>query len=270
MRRRLRPRHAATPRPPHLRLAAGVRQVGPYRLHAVQAGAGAEAVVLLHGLSGSGRWWSRNLPALARRYRVAAPDSVGFGRSRAAGPLPDFDALADVLAEWMRAAGLAPAHVVGHSMGGQLAVHLAVRHPEVVRRLVLACAAGVPRPRGPRELLRFALELAPPARWGDPRFFPVIVGDALTAGPRSILRALVHIIRDDVRPLLPRIAVPTLLVWGVHDRLVPPEHGRVMRAAIPGSRLLVIERAAHNVMVDRPGAFNRAVLRFLAGGEVGD
>jgi pimeloyl-ACP methyl ester carboxylesterase len=243
--------------------------VGPYLLHAVQAGAGDEAVVLLHGLSGSGRWWARNVPALARHYRVAAPDTVGFGRTRATGPLPDFDALADVLAEWMRASGLAPAHVVGHSMGGQLAIHLAVRHPELVRRLVLACAAGIPRPRGPRELLRFAMELAPPARWGDPRFFPVIVGDALLAGPRSILRALMHIIHDDVRPLLPKIQAPTLIVWGAEDRLVPPEHGRTMRETIPGARLLVISHAAHNVMVDRPGRFNRAVLRFLAGGEVG-
>jgi pimeloyl-ACP methyl ester carboxylesterase len=159
---------------------------------------------------------------------------------------------------------------VGHSMGGQLAIHLAVRHPDVVSRLVLADAAGIPRPRSPRELLRFARDLAPPATWGDPRFIPVIVGDALAAGPRSILRALSHILHDDVRPLLPRIAAPTLLVWGERDSLIPLEYGEAMRELVPGARLLVIQRAAHNVMVDRPAAFNRAVLRFLRGGVVGE
>jgi pimeloyl-ACP methyl ester carboxylesterase len=270
MRRALR-RPPWTPRPdPRLRLRSAVRGVGPYRVFSLEAGAGAQAVVLVHGLSGSGRWWSRNLPALARRYRVAVPDVVGFGRSRWPGPLPDFDGLADVLAEWMSATGVAPAHLVGHSMGGQLALHLAHRHPGHVSRLVLVDPAGIPRARGPRQLLRFALELASPARWGDPLFLPVMVGDAVVAGPRTIVRALLHILRDDVRPLLPHIHVPTLLVWGERDSLVPLEHARQMRQAIPDSRLLILRGAAHNAMVDRPARFNRAVLRFLRGETVGE
>jgi pimeloyl-ACP methyl ester carboxylesterase len=270
MRRAIRRPPWTRPPDPRLRLRASLRGVGPYRVYALEAGSGAQAVVLVHGLSGSGRWWARNLPALARRYRVAVPDVVGFGRSRWPGPLPDFDGLADVLAEWMAETGVAPAHLVGHSMGGQLALHLAARHPAHVSRLVLVDAAGIPRARGPRELLRFALELASPARWGDPFFIPVIVGDAVTAGPRTIFRALLHILRDDVRPLLPRIDVPTLLVWGDRDSLVPLEHGRQMRAVIPGSRLVVLPGAAHNAMVDRPAEFNRAVLRFLRGEPVGE
>jgi pimeloyl-ACP methyl ester carboxylesterase len=119
-------------------------------------------------------------------------------------------------------------------------------------------------------MLRFALELASPARWGDPLFLPVIVGDAVIAGPRTIFRALLHILRDDVRPLLPRIAAPTLIVWGERDYLVPPEHAHQMRAAIPNSRLVVLRRASHNAMVDRPADFNRAVLRFLRGETVGE
>jgi pimeloyl-ACP methyl ester carboxylesterase len=267
----------ALPRPPwstrtdpRLRLRSAVRGVGPYRVFSLEAGGGQQSVVLIHGLSGSGRWWSRNLPALARRFHVAVPDVVGFGRSRWPGPLPDFDRLADVLAEWMSETGVAPAHVIGHSMGGQLALHLAARHPRHVERLVLVAPTGIPRARGPREVLRFALEAVSPARWGDPRFFPVMVGDAVTAGPRNIFRALLHILRDDVRPLLPTISVPTLLVWGRYDYLVPPEHGREMRERIPGSRLVVLRDAAHNAMVDRPAEFNRAVLRFLAGRTVGE
>lgn len=244
--------------------------VGAYRVHSVQAGTGEECVVLLHGLSGSSRWWFRNLEAFAARFRVFVPDVIGFGRTRRAGPLPDIPGVAAVLAEWMEAVGAPRAHVVGHSMGGQLALHLAARFPGRVERLVLVDAAGIPRPLGPRGLLRFAREVSPPRRWGDPAFLPVILGDSLRAGPLTVLRALSHIVRDDVRPLLGEVEAPTLVVWGEGDHIVPLEHGRTMRERIPGSRLLVLKRAAHNPMVDRPEDFNAAVLSFLGGEEVGE
>src|SRR4051812_3534188 len=249
---------------------ATVTEVGAYRIHWVDAGAGAETVVLLHGLSGSARWWQRNIPALAVARRVAVPDVIGFGRSRLRGRLPDVPAVADVLAEWLASISPDPVHLVGHSMGGHLAIHVAARHPERVRRLVLVDAGGVPRARTPRNLLRLAFEAGPPRRWGDPRFLPVIWRDALVAGPFTVLRGLRNVLADDVRPLLPRIAAPTLIVWGARDGLVPLEHGRLMRRTIPGARLLVIPRAYHNCMVDRPTEFNAAVLRFLDGEEVGE
>lgn len=270
------PTPAASPRGvrwggvPGLLRAARVRC---YSVHWVDLGAGeGPPVILLHGLSGSSRWWKRNAPALSARHRVVAPDVIGFGRTRCPGRMPSIAELADVLAGWMEEAGIGRAHVVGHSMGGQLAVHLAARHPERVERLVLVDSAGIPRPRplAPRALAQFALGLAPPRRWGDPVFLPVIAGDALVAGPRVILQAVGRILRDDVRPLLSRVEAPTLIVWGEHDRVIPLEHGEELRTEIPGARLLVLRDAAHNPMVDRPEAFNTAVLDFLAGDEVGE
>src|SRR5437870_3431829 len=82
-----------------LGLGARTSDVGAFRVHWVEAGAGGETVVLLHGLSGSSRWWQRNLPALAARRRVIVPDVIGFGRSRAPGPLPAVGEIAEVLAE---------------------------------------------------------------------------------------------------------------------------------------------------------------------------
>jgi pimeloyl-ACP methyl ester carboxylesterase len=262
-----RARHAHAPAAARRRV---VDDVGPYRVHALEAGSGAECVVLLHGLSGSSRWWHRTMDAFARRYRVLVPDVVGFGRTRCPGPLPGIPELAAILGEWMEMRGARGAHVVGHSMGGQLAVHLAAARPDLVSRLVLVDAAGIRRPVSPATVLRFAREVAPPVRWGDPVFLPVIVRDALTAGPRNILRALRHILADDVRPLLPRITAPTLVLWGGRDTIVPVAHAADFRAGIPGARLIVLPRAAHNPMVDRPGEFNRAVLRFLAGRAVGE
>jgi pimeloyl-ACP methyl ester carboxylesterase len=245
--------------------------LGDFRIHWAETGEGDEAVVLLHGLSGSARWWARNIRALAARYRVLVPDVIGFGRSRLpASRLPAVPEVAATLAQWVQLAAGEPAHVVGHSMGGQLAIHLAARSGDCVRRLALVDSAGLPRPLTPRNVMRFAYEVAPPRRWGDPTFLPVIVGDALAAGPWTLLRAIRHILGDDVRPLLGELRQPTLLLWGEHDTIIPLSHGREMRRMIPGSRLLVLPGAYHNPMVDRPDAFNEALLSFLSGEEIGE
>jgi pimeloyl-ACP methyl ester carboxylesterase len=243
--------------------------VAPFEIHSLEFGTGEEQVVLLHGLSGSALWWRRNVPALAKRYRVVLPELVGFGRSPAPRRLPPVAETADLLDGWMGELGLQRVHLVGHSMGGQIAIHLAARHPSRLDRLVLVDAAGIPRPLTPRNALRFAMEVGPLWRWGDPRFLPTVVRDALIAGPRTVVGAIAHILRDDVRPLLARITAPTLIVWGERDNLVPLLHGAELRQRIPHAQLAVLRGAGHNPMVDRAADFNRVLLRFLGGESVG-
>jgi pimeloyl-ACP methyl ester carboxylesterase len=243
--------------------------VPPFEIHSLEFGSGEQEVVLLHGLSGSAGWWHRNVPDLARHYRVLLPELIGFGRSRRSSPLPGMAATSELLDRWMAKMELGTVQVIGHSMGGQIAIHLAARYPYRVDRLVLADAAGIPRPLNPAAVLRFAFQAAPLWRWGDPRFLPTIARDTWTAGPRTVLAAIAHILTDDVRPLLGQIRAPTLIVWGEGDALVPLDHARQMRSGIRDSRLAVVRGASHNVMIDRPGEFNRAVLRFFGGESVG-
>jgi len=250
--------------------AVSVTRVGGYEIHAVEFGSAGTPILLVHGLSGSSRWWYRNVAGLAEEHRVVIPDLIGFGRTRRPRlRLPTLDAVAEVFVGWMDALELERPHLVGHSMGGQMAIHLAANHPDRVDRLVLVDAAGIPRPLAPAKLLRFAAEVAPLWRWGDPRFLPVIARDALRAGPWTIAQAIAHILRDDVRPLLPRIQAPTLIVWGERDTLVPLSNSWDMRQAIPDSQLAVLRGASHNPMVDRPADFNRLLLRFFDGETVG-
>jgi pimeloyl-ACP methyl ester carboxylesterase len=107
------------------------------------------------------------------------------------------------------------------------------------------------------------------ARYARPTFFPVLVRDALYAGPLTLWRATRDLLAEDVRGDLGRVGAPTLLVWGERDPLIPPSIGDVMRAEIPNSRLLVIEGAGHNPMFDCPEDFNGALLAFLAEKTVG-
>ena len=238
-------------------------QVRDYRIHSLHTGTG-EPVVLLHGLSGSVRWWRHTVPALAEHYEVHVPELVGFGRSRPAlrqFAIPD---LAIIIGEWLQAAGLPRVRLIGHSMGGQIAVHLATAAPQMLERLVLADASGIPRRLAAVEAARLVAELIPPRAWGAPAFLPRIAVDALRTGPRTLLRATRGLLTDDIRPLLPQITTPTLVIWGAHDPLTPVSNAHTIADAIPNAKLVILERAAHNVMIDRPADFNRAVLEFFA------
>jgi pimeloyl-ACP methyl ester carboxylesterase len=235
--------------------------VGEFRIHSEHTGIG-PSVVLLHGLSGSRRWWRYTAPVLARRYRVHIPELVGFGGSRGAARQPTIPEMAAVVAEWLDSVCVGDYRLVGHSMGGQIGLHVAARH-RVPERLVLAAATGLPRPLTLREAAQFVAGALPPRRWGAPLFMPVIAADALRAGPRALVLATQYLLQDDVRPLLHRITCPTLIVWGGLDPLVPLAHGEAFAHNIAGARLVVLPDAAHNPMADRPSEFNRVVLDFL-------
>ncbi len=235
-----------------------------FRVHSVHAGTGAP-VVLLHGLSGSHRWWLETIPALlASGFRVHVPELVGFGGSRRAARQPDLEEMAELVRRWLGAMGLERAHLVGHSMGGQVSIHLAALHPECVDRLVLVSASGIPRSMTLREAARFVSEVALPRAWIRPRFVTTVALDAFLAGPRALALATRYILNDDVRPLLPGITCPTLLLWGALDPLTPLEQGARMAAALPDARLVVLPRAAHIPMIEEPRRFNAALVEFLA------
>lgn len=237
-------------------------QIGRYRIHALHTGAG-DHLLLLHGLSGSSGWWRHNVPALAERFRTHTPDLVGFGRSKAWTAQPTIPEMAQIVEQWMDLQSIEQTHLIGHSMGGQIAIHIAAKSPQRVRKLVLVSSAGIPRKLSMSALAHFMAEVIPPRRWGNRAFLPTIARDALRAGPRAFLGATSLLLRDDVRPLLPLIQAPTLLIWGKLDPLTPFMHGEFMAQHIPAARLLTFEDAAHMPMVDRPERFNREVLHFL-------
>jgi pimeloyl-ACP methyl ester carboxylesterase len=237
-------------------------QVGDYRIHALHTGTG-DALLLLHGLSGSAGWWRHNVPAFAQHFRTHTPDLVGFGRSRGRIVQPSIADMARIVETWLDLQQIERTHLIGHSMGGQIAIHLATQSPQRIRNLVLVAAAGIPRALSMTAAARFIAELVPPRRWGNPAFLPTIAADALRAGPRALLRATSYILRDDVRPLLSKISAPVLLVWGRHDPMTPLTQGEYMAQHIPGARWLVFDDAAHMPMVDQPARFNEQVLQFL-------
>ncbi len=215
-------------------------------------------LLLIHGLSGSVGWWRRNIPVLSEHYTVYAVELRGFGANRGR-VLPLVEA-PEALVELMDAMDLDRPHLVGHSMGGQISLHLAAEHPERVNGLVLVTPSGLLR----RSLVSMALRLPLATRYGALDFTPTLVYDALRAGPRNLLSAALALLRDDVEALLDKIAAPTLVIAGERDMLVPPSICATIAAGIRGARYLELAGAGHNVQWDRAQAFNEAVLNFLA------
>lgn len=229
-----------------------------------QWGSSGPPVVLIHGLSGSWRWWRRNVGALSRAHRVYVLDLSGYGhtlawRQRSLGVRAD----AALIARWLEAQHLTQVTLIGHSMGGHIALHTAALAPERVGTLVLACASGLLRDHP----VRAALHLPRAAVTGRPSFLPVVLADSARAGLPNLWRSASRLLRDSVQEVLPSIQARTLVIWGARDALVPAALGRQLAAAIAGAQYVEVPRAGHVVMVDQPEAFNEAVLEFLMAGE---
>ena len=216
-------------------------------------------LILLHGLSGSGRWWSRNVPAFAANFRTYTVDLPGFGQSRQT-RWSRLDGTADRIADWITAEGLPRAHIAGHSLGGAVAARLASRYSDRVDRLVLVNAAI--QPRGTRRRVR-AMDVVPTLRGGSSGFTPMLVRDLLRSHPQSFVRATVDALQTDWVSHLTHIKAPTLVVWGERDALTPLALGHGIADTVTDAQLIVLPNAGHNPMWECAGAFNAEVLRFL-------
>jgi pimeloyl-ACP methyl ester carboxylesterase len=239
------------------------------------------ALVLLHGYVGDGpTTWRRQLDELSDEFTVVAWDAPGAGRSSDPPERFGLYAYADCLAGFLQKVRLDTACVAGLSFGGILALALQRRHSARSSALILASAyAGWTGslPHGVAEQrLRQALALAagPPEAFVAallPTMFsktmPCDTVDDFRASmhafhPRGF-RAMAHASAEDVRDVLPRVAVPTLLVYGERDVRAPRTVAEALQAAISGSRLVVLPDAGHVCNVEAPDEFNVAVRGFL-------
>lgn len=254
-------------------------RVGEFDIAYQQVGRG-PSLVFLHGALCDGRVWRRQLAELADEFTVVAWDEPGAGGSSEVPENFGLADYADCLAAFIDALELAPAHVAGLSWGGVLAQELYRRHPECVASLILAdtyagwkgslpeeeCAARLAASRqvsslAPDEFIRFYLpgllaESAPETVAGE--LFSIMSD----FDPVSALNVAAAVAACDHRDLLPRIAVPTLLLWGEADARSPLNVAEQLRDGIPGARLTVIPGAGHVSNMEQPDRFNAAVREF--------
>jgi pimeloyl-ACP methyl ester carboxylesterase len=257
------------------------------KIRYIDAGHG-PPVIFLHGLCASMYAWRKNLPAVAAAgFRVIAFDNRGFGLSDKPPAPYDNAAYVRLAVALMDSLRLTDAVLVGHSMGGAIAAHVAIDYPQRVRGLVLVASAGL----GAREPLLFRI-----ARW------PVLGPVALAFRGRGFTgrllkatyfdaskvtdadvdqyyapvaqpeygRALVGVLRQfrftALAGRLDRIVAPTMVLWGEEDRWVPIALGRALASGIARSAFVSVPRAGHSVQEEAPDEVNHLVIRFLKDG----
>jgi pimeloyl-ACP methyl ester carboxylesterase len=225
--------------------------VGPFEVRVLEAGAG-DPLVYLHG--GGGLHPSGALELLAESFRVVALEIPGFGASPENTRTGSLEELAETMAEAAASAGVGePYLLLGTSFGGATALHLALRFPERISALVLESPAAF-RPAGwtppPPDEMRRAL-FAHPERMA-PREPPD--PEVLQKQQRLMSRLLDSVDQQALRERLRGVRVPTLVLFGTEDGLLPPEMGRTYRALIPNCSFVLVYDAAHEVGSDRPEA----------------
>ena len=257
-------------------------EVGGLRLAYERAGHG-PPLVLLHGYIGDGPGtWRRQIDGLSDDFTVVAWDGPGMGSSSDPPDSFGLGDIADALAGFVDALRLGRPHVAGLSFGGGLALELFRRHPAIPRSLTLASAyagwAGSLPPEVVEERLQQVLELAdmPPDRLVQavlPTMFsasvPAEVREGFAAtlarfhpvGLRVMARSFAE---ADLRDVLPRIDVPTLLLYGDADVRAPLAVAEDLHRSIPGSELVVMPGVGHACSVEAAELFNDEVRRFLS------
>jgi len=250
------------------------------KIQYVEAGSG-PTVILLHGLGGSSQVWQFSIPALAEKYHVIAPDQIGFGKSDK--PLVNYRirTYVDFLDQFCKQLKIERATLVGNSMGGWIAAMFTASFPDRVDKLVLVDAAGYAPPKDFDTRVFFGLnpttcegvkvlvaKVFYNKAFQTDAFIDQSIAVRLAAGDGYTINSITEsIIRgeDFLDDIVKTIKRPTLIIWGRQDGLVPLAEGERFNKDIAGSKMIVIDQCGHMPNAEKPGEFNAAVLKFLAG-----
>lgn len=248
-----------------------------------------QPLVLISGLGYTLWQWHRMIPGLAKYYRVIAFDNRGVGRTdKPAGPY-SAEMLAEDTAGLLEAIGIEKAHVMGHSMGGFIAQALALSHPEKIAKLIL-CSTNFGGPNHVPVTPEAMAVLSDVS--GDPveRFKRGLVVSCAPgfaeAHPEIIAEWLEYRAQNPIEPLpyqaqmavglgllsaqasfeerLPNVQAPTLILFGKHDKVVPPENARLLAEKIPESQIQIFPNAGHFFPIEVPETANTAINQFLS------
>lgn len=254
------------------------------RMHYVESGAGSGPVlVLVHGLADDTTVWEQNIDALAKHYRVIAVDQIGFGKSAKPALAYRVATFSDFLAEFLTQLKLGKVTLVGNSLGGWVAAHTAISYPNLVGGVVLVNSAGYSdlekHTKMPIEWLELSsVEVnrkALPYIFHNKRLYEgeageqaaraLVVQRITNQDGFTIMRFLQSLKRqeDVLDGRLSGLKVPTIVLWGENDRMIPLKIAERLQKEIPGAKLVPIPGCGHMPQLECPEAFNSALLRSL-------
>ena len=254
-------------------------QVGTNKIRYLEGGGSDGNILLIHGLGASAERWARVIPHLSKKYYVVVPDLIGFGFSDK--PSVDYTPLffSQFIFDFIKTLGITKTSLIGSSLGGQIVAECAITQSKMIEKIVLVSPSGIMKQSTPT-LDAYMLAALYPTQDGAKTAFQMMAGinkeidsDTINGfiqrmtlpNAKMAFMSTMLGVRNSA-PLserLARISVPTLVVWGKHDTLIPITYSKDYVSSIKNCQLVEMESSGHTPYVEEPEKFSEIVLRFL-------
>jgi pimeloyl-ACP methyl ester carboxylesterase len=237
-------------------------------------------LVLLHGLGGYAERWSNLLPYLSKKYHIFVPDLIGYGQSDK--PSVDYtpEFFTKFVFDFMETLGIKKTCIIGTSLGGQIAAECAATQDPIIKKIILISPAGIMRKSTPT-LDAYTMAALYPNKDSVKNAYQMMVGPGNQVSEISVERFVNNMSRPnakmvflstllglknapDIFEKLASINIPTLIVWGKEDRLIPFEYAQKFASSIANSKLVPMEGCGHSPYVEDPEKLGKIMTKFLA------
>lgn len=253
--------------------------VDGHKIRYLESGNSKETLVLIHGLGASAERWDRVIPAFSKDYRVIVPDLIGFGYSDK--PLVDYtpDFFSDFLGKFFDASGIESTNIIGSSLGGQVTAEYTYRNQYRIEKLILVSPAGVMKQSTPA-LDAYIMAALYPNEQSAKNAFEMMEGSGKEVD-RKIVEGFIERMQlpnaklaflstvlglknaDVITNKLQSITVPTLIIWGSKDPVIPIQNSDAFVSSIKDCRFFRMDGCGHTPYVQDPTTFVSVVLNFL-------
>lgn len=250
------------------------------KIRYLEDGSSDQNLILLHGLGGYAERWSNIIPILAKKFHLYVPDMIGYGQSDK--PTADYtpEYFARYVFDFIESLGIKNTSMVGTSLGGQVVIECAATQNPTIKKIVLISPAGIMRKSTP-VLDAYTMAALYPTKEAIKNAYQMMVGEGKQVSEISIERFLNNMSRPnakmvflstllglknapDIFEKLERISIPTLLIWGRDDKLIPFEYSKQFVSAIKNCKFIPMDGCGHSPYVEDPEKLSELVMEFLA------
>lgn len=254
-------------------------QVDGHKIRYLESGHSKGTLVLVHGLGASAERWDKVIPTFSEKYHVVVPDLIGFGYSDK--PLADYtpEFFSEFLEKFFYASGIEKPYIIGSSLGGQITAEYASANPENLKKLVLVSPAGVMKQSTPA-LDAYIMAALYPNEQSAKNAFEMMEGSGKEVDEKIVQNFIdrMHLPNaklafmstvlglknaEIITKKLQFIEIPTLIIWGSDDPVIPIEHSKEFVSAIKDCRFYKMDGCGHTPYVQDPSTFVSAVMNFL-------
>jgi 2-hydroxy-6-oxonona-2,4-dienedioate hydrolase len=249
------------------------------KIRYLETGNGDKNILLMHGLGASAERWEFVLPEFSKNYRVVVPDLIGFGYSDK--PLVDYttEFFTDFLSSFLNKIKIKKTNIIGSSLGGQITVEYTSKNQDSVENLVLVSPSGIMKHSTPA-LDAYVMAALYPDSEGAKNAFQMMAGPRQQVDPRIIenfvermklpnakmafMSTLLGLKNaETITKSLMKITIPTLIIWGEDDPVIPIKYADEFVSSIQDCRFYMMDNCGHTPYVDDPSTFTKLVLDFL-------